>query len=283
MASFRYIDPAIRRSQSMSKLTYRQRDLWIGLILTSDDQGRRESNPALIRSDVWPYEDVALADIDDDLKQLEEIGFILRYTVDSKDYLQIINWHKYQKRAEWLAPSNFPAPPGWNDRYRYHGKGNSVIASDNWKDDDEANLPNSLPTSLPTRLPTTLPRRDVKIDGDVKGEGEGDDDVDIVPPSGGNIITQSDMKHFAEMTNLKPPTDQKHIAEWIQSLSRHREIGTTDAILRQTLTELAGKRYNITGPKSLEVPCMNTIAKTKRSRKERPRDCDGEFRDCVHT
>lgn len=169
MASFRYIDPAIRRSKSISKLTYRQRDLWIGLILTADDQGRRESDEALVRSDVFPYEDLKLSEIEMDLKELVKAGFILLYKSGDKRLLQIINWHKYQKQAEWLGLSAFPAPPGWQDRYRYHGKGNTVITSDNWATYKQGSY-------LPTQLPTPLPANDGDVNGnrDVNGDGNSD-------------------------------------------------------------------------------------------------------------
>lgn len=132
MASFRHIDPAMRRSKSISQLSYRQRDLWMGLILTADDQGRRESDEALIRSDVWPYEDINLSEITMDLLRLQQDKFILLYEADGKKLLQILNWHKYQSQAEWLGLSKFPPPQGWQDRYRYHGKAKTVVTSSNW-------------------------------------------------------------------------------------------------------------------------------------------------------
>ena len=166
MPAFRYIDPDIRRSESISKLTYRQRDLWIGLILTADDQGRREADLFLVRSDVWPREDISLDEIKSDVDVLAEMDFILIYKIGNKEYIQIINWSKYQARAEWLGPSKFPPPSGWEDRYRYHGKGNIIHKSDNWST-----------CQLPNKLPSNDVNDDVNDDSDRDSE-----EVQGIPP-----------------------------------------------------------------------------------------------------
>ena len=182
MATHRFIDPKIRRSESVSQLTFRQRDMWYGLILTVDDQGRCQANPALIRSVVWPLEDISLEDVKLDLQELEAHGFILGYEVEGKKYLQIQNWQVYQRDAEWLGYSKYPAPDGWCDRFRYHGKGRQIIQSDNWNSN---RLPNELKvfsSPLPNELKafsSPLPNHDVN--GDVKGNGneDGDGDGDV--------------------------------------------------------------------------------------------------------
>ena len=56
----------------------------------------------------------------------------------------------------------YPAPDGWQDRCRYHGKDNEIITQ-NW---------NKLPSPLRSELPTPLPSRDSDVNSDVKGEGE---------------------------------------------------------------------------------------------------------------
>ena len=201
---YRHIDPATRRSESVSKLNFRQRDLWYGLILTVDDQGRCPSNPALIRSDVWPLDDVSLQQVSDDLVELEKYGFIQLYQVGEKNYLQLLNWHKYQSGSEWLGLSDYPPPPGWKDRYRFHGKNRQIYQSDNW------NQSKSLPNELkPERSP--LPNDDVNVDDDVNGDGDGEENgapspiqrmiesVIGLPP--GNA---ADMKALDEIEALNP-------------------------------------------------------------------------------
>lgn len=182
MTKGRMINQKIRSSQTFAKFTYRQRDLWQGLIEVADDQGRMPGSPAYIRSRVWPYDDISLKEIADDLKVLKEAGNIFCYSYNGGEYIQIINWHVYQCDAEWLGASDYPAPPGWMDHARYHSKGNQIVTL-NWENrndpvcnDTALEIDSSLPTSLPTPLPTPLPDRD----GD--GDGDGDIQAEKTPP-----------------------------------------------------------------------------------------------------
>jgi hypothetical protein len=236
--TFRYIDPNLRQSESVSELTFRQRDLWTRLILSVDDQGRCQANPALIRSMVWPLEDIAIKDVKADLNTLAEKKFILLYEVDGKKYLQIINWREYQSQSEWLGASEYPAPEGWEDRYRYHGKGNAIIKSDNWTTFQQGS---KLPSPLPSNEPFNDGDGDVKGDGDDDGEGEGNGDGEfaretrkIEPPSvdqawntvkGQLADDMNPADYRSSIENVKPCTSQddtfkistvnKYAADWI--------------------------------------------------------------------
>jgi DnaD/phage-associated family protein len=132
----------------------------------ADDQGRMPGNPAYIRSIVWPYDDISIAETSTDLDAIELAGNIIRYIDSNSEYIQIANWHIYQGDSQWLGRSSYPAPQGWIDHCRYHGKGNQII-TENW---DTRDQPNRLPSQLPRELPSTLSCRD--------GEGEGDGNGD---------------------------------------------------------------------------------------------------------
>ncbi len=174
MTKRRTVDPRIRVSETFSCLTYRQRDLWVGLILVADDQGRMPGQAAYIRSAVWPYDDIPLSEIETDLKRLESIGNILRYQVDGRTYIQLVNWHKYQANAEWLGVSDYPAPDGWIDHARYHGKGNKIFTL-NWENREgeiSRNVGSALPSQLPSALPSNDDEGDVNDDADDNVNGE---------------------------------------------------------------------------------------------------------------
>jgi len=126
----RSISNEIRLSQSFSRLSLRQRDLWHGLIATADDQGRLPGVPAAVRSLVWPYDDVLSADVQSDLNTLGDIGNILIYSYGDAQYIQIVNWWQYQQ-MQWAGASKYPAPEGWKDRERYHSKGRKIVTK-NW-------------------------------------------------------------------------------------------------------------------------------------------------------
>ena len=164
MPTRRMIDPAIWQSESMASLTRDQRLLFIGLFSNADDQGRLRGSVHLIRSTVFPFDDIGIEEIKGDLRAIEAEGSIALYEVDGKDYIQVAHWWDYQS-PQWAYPSKYPAMPGWYDRLRYR-KDNSVITC-NWKPDhsdyipppdspDEPPLPPQSPNGLPKPLPNDL-------------------------------------------------------------------------------------------------------------------------------
>jgi len=130
MGKKRVINSKIRTSQTFASLSYRQRDLWHGLIVVADDQGRLPGVPAYVRSVVFPYDDITLEDLIDDLMALEAIGNILLYVADGAQYIQIIKWWCYQK-MQWAGKSDCPPADGWTDRIR-HNIANRKIYTENW-------------------------------------------------------------------------------------------------------------------------------------------------------
>lgn len=112
--------------------------LWLGLLINlADDQGRMIDNAALMRSLLFPYDAlVSVKDVDKGLALFEAHHKIIRYGVgtngSSKHLIQISNWWKYQKSAQWATRSLYPAPQKWSDRIRVHEKGN-VLTTENWE------------------------------------------------------------------------------------------------------------------------------------------------------
>ena len=209
--SKRTLDSKIRKSQSFAKLNYRQRDLWQGIIAVVDDQGRMPGDARFIRSMVWPYDDISIAEVESDLQQLSEQGMVYRYSNSGDLYIQIINWWKYQS-MNWAGPSGFPAPDGWTDRLRYHGKENKIISS-NWEtqggfistpplEKQDSEPPDELYSGLYSEqdskqdreLSTTLPSRDVNDDVNV------DDEVKAKTPAA--IATESSTKNDWKPQNI---------------------------------------------------------------------------------
>lgn len=157
MTRKRLISSKIRESQSFATLTYRQRDLWQGIIVKADDQGRLPGVAAYVRAAVWPYDDVSLEEVEGDLSTLINLDYIAEYLVGSGRYFQIINWWKYQKQ-QWPTASDYPPPHGWVDRCRYHAAGNKII-KDNWERqggymEEGGNLPRTLPSDQGSELPS---------------------------------------------------------------------------------------------------------------------------------
>ncbi len=111
-------------------LPLRARLTWIGLWTHCDDQGRTKDNARLIKGDIWPLDDVSLAEIEEDLETLAARGRIVRYEVDGRRYLEVTNWSEHQK-IQKPSPSRLPPPPHHSDSppvalpdsYRGEGKG----------------------------------------------------------------------------------------------------------------------------------------------------------------
>ena len=109
---------------------------WIGLITAvADDQGRVLDNSSLIKSKVFVYDrNVNEAMIDEWLCKLDNAGKIIRYEIEGKRLIQIVNWWSYQTPA-WANRSKYPAPKEWTDRVRCHVSGNNQggkVETMNW-------------------------------------------------------------------------------------------------------------------------------------------------------
>jgi hypothetical protein len=131
MANKRMINGDTWEDEFFTTLSIFDRLLWIGVITKlADDQGRLRDNAALIRSNIFPMDDIPVGDIEKAIKLFSTDGRIVRYTKDGKKLIQIVNWWKHQ-RPRWASASIYPAPDGWTDRYRYHGEGNKILEK-NW-------------------------------------------------------------------------------------------------------------------------------------------------------
>ena len=107
MPRIRTIKPSFFRSEDVSVLPFRARLTWIGLWTHCDDEGRTKDNARLIKGDIWPLDDVSLADIEEDLTTLAAHERIVRYRVGGRRYLEIVNWHDHQS-IQKPTPSKIP-------------------------------------------------------------------------------------------------------------------------------------------------------------------------------
>lgn len=130
-AEKRMIHSQLFEDDYMGSLPLQDRYLWIGIICTcADDQGRLANIPAVIRSKVFPYDDIRLADIAAALDKFAADGKLRAYVASGRPLLQVVNWWRYQQPA-WAEPSAYPAPDGWMDRVRCNMRGGGQ-KSENW-------------------------------------------------------------------------------------------------------------------------------------------------------
>lgn len=140
MAKLRMVTSQLWEDEFFTALPLLDRLLWIGLVtVCADDQGRMQDSPAMIRSKVFPVDDIQLSVIDQALARFESESKIIRYQAGKHKCIQIANWWKHQT-PRWAARSIYSPPEGWLDRERYHITKNEITET-NWK--EKGGFPNS--------------------------------------------------------------------------------------------------------------------------------------------
>lgn len=100
-----WIDEKLGTCEPLARLTF------MGLISQSDDEGRLNGHPALIKSLLFPYDyGITTAQVDEWLNSLHSKGLIQRYEVSGQSYISIPNFLKHQTINK-PTRSKLPAPP----------------------------------------------------------------------------------------------------------------------------------------------------------------------------
>jgi DnaD/phage-associated family protein len=166
----RMLDSGMWSNENFAVLSAMARLLLIGVITLADDQGRCKANPAYLRSQIFPYEDISTDDINRWLGRMADNDTIVLYDSAGKAYLQLVNWWNYQP-LDWAHPSEYPAPDGWKDRLRFNAKGN-ICLTYNWRTKsgtcpvdncDSHGVPTQVPTIVPTQVPTEVRTQVTKL------------------------------------------------------------------------------------------------------------------------
>jgi hypothetical protein len=126
------LDIAIWSNDNFMELPPYGRLLQIGLINFADDQGRCKGSPVYLRSQIFPgdTDHINNEEIRRWLNVMVANGTILIYQVEGRDYIQLLNWWKFQS-LQYASPSDYPAPDGWQDRIRFNGQYN-ISLYHNW-------------------------------------------------------------------------------------------------------------------------------------------------------
>ncbi len=183
MANRRMINSEMWEDDFFTALSTFEKLLWIGIITAcADDQGRLQDNANIIRSKVFPTEDMPIIEIQGAVDKFIQAGRLDRYIDSGKHLLQIPTWWKHQTPA-WAAASNYPPPKDWTDRVRVH-RGKKVFTI-NWDMTGGYDATHKLRINLPIDLGNDepLPEEDVNGDSDVNDDGNSDDESPPQPPS----------------------------------------------------------------------------------------------------
>lgn len=101
---------ALWQNEDFSKLTDKEKVLYVGLVTLADDYGRLKANPAILKSQIFMYDDTMKNDqVMKMLKKIHTTGLIVLY--DQDRHLFHPNWEKYQiLRKDRLTRSLCPSP-----------------------------------------------------------------------------------------------------------------------------------------------------------------------------
>lgn len=107
MARIRTIKPQFFLNEELAELPYEHRLLFVGLWTQADREGRLEDRPKRLKAELFPYDAVDMGGM---LDRLHNRGFIQRYTVADKRYIQVVKFlaHQYPHIKE--PNSTIPAP-----------------------------------------------------------------------------------------------------------------------------------------------------------------------------
>lgn len=113
MARIRYVKPEFFLDEDLADHPIWVRYLFEGLWCQADRDGRLDDRPRFLKTQIFPFDDV---DVEDGLSQLSKAKssgnpFILRYVVDGKRYIQILEFQRHQNFHRDEKPRGIPAPP----------------------------------------------------------------------------------------------------------------------------------------------------------------------------
>jgi hypothetical protein len=103
----RNIKPGFFKNDELSDLSMAARLLFIGLWCMADKEGRLLDRPRYIKGELFPYDNIKTEPL---LTELASKGFIVRYTTDEKDCIEVVNFKRHQNPHPNEIPSVLPAP-----------------------------------------------------------------------------------------------------------------------------------------------------------------------------
>ena len=107
MARARNIKPGFFSNDVLAECEPLARLLFAGLWTTADREGKLEDRPKRIKAELLPYDD---CNIDALLDALHSKGFILRYSVENQQLIQILAFTKHQNPHKNEVHSTLPQP-----------------------------------------------------------------------------------------------------------------------------------------------------------------------------
>ncbi len=107
MARSRLLKPGFYKNEDLAQCTPHARLCFAGLWLLADREGRLEDRPLRIKAELFPYENL---DLDVVLNELVARGFIERYAAESERFIAVSKFLAHQTPHVREVASTIPAP-----------------------------------------------------------------------------------------------------------------------------------------------------------------------------
>jgi hypothetical protein len=126
------IDPSFWEDEKLGECEPVVRLLFMGLISQADDDGRLKGHPSLLRSNIFPYDEMTITadQVDGWLSILEGHRLIRRYEVGRQKYIDVPNFKKHQTINK---PQKSKLP-------EYYGSSTVVVQEDDGSDTAQKKL-----------------------------------------------------------------------------------------------------------------------------------------------
>lgn len=116
MSRARNIKPGFYKNEDLAECSVWARLLFPGLWMLADREGRLEDRPKRIKGEIFPFDSVEVEPL---LAELVQWGFLVRYQVTGKRYIQVVNFASHQSPHGTEKDSAIPDEDGYltvNDR-----------------------------------------------------------------------------------------------------------------------------------------------------------------------
>jgi hypothetical protein len=110
MARKRMINPDFWTDPKITKLTPIERLLFIGLISNANDYGKLRGNPGIVRSKVFPTDNITNQEVEDGLNNLENNHLIQQYVINDEELILLTGWNKNQVVQHPSKIDEYPYP-----------------------------------------------------------------------------------------------------------------------------------------------------------------------------
>lgn len=96
MARKRMIDPNFWTDEKLGECSIQERLLFMGLISNADDEGYGRANLKLLKSIIFPYDEIKVSDIEKWINHLSQFNIVIIFKYDEQTYYWLPNFLKHQ-------------------------------------------------------------------------------------------------------------------------------------------------------------------------------------------